>query len=455
MTLSGIRQLCLTLVWIFPAVHASLAWSQQAGDTSRPKAVPATRDEMKGALDRLKSRQPRLPLPPPTPEEEEQAKQNTAARGLGGGLVNNARMRNRYLPEELRGTGFSRDPDPVMQLKAPFITELFWIASRVNNCHYCLGHQETKLAADGLTEDQVAALDGDWSDQSPARQAAFAFTRKLTYEPHRITDSDVATLAQHYPGLQPVEIVYLVARYNATNRWTDSLGIPQEGHRDYLTPTAAAIQKRPSGVAPLPAAKVSAVAVDAPRPALEPRGEVERLLSEARTRQPRFPLLSEAEARQMKSDLPAGPLPAYIRLLAHFPKTGVGAIQSQLNLEQFGKVSPLLKARIAWVAARHDHAWYALDHARAQLRALKQTDDQIFALDTLGEDLSEGDKLALQLTRKLTVTPQWITDDDIAGLRKVFPDAEVAEIVYRITQAAQFNRLTEAAGLPCDSPLPG
>jgi hypothetical protein len=31
----------------------------------------------------------------------------------------------------------------------------------------------------------------------------------------------------------------------------------------------------------------------------------------------------------------------------------------------------------------------------------------------------------------------------------------VAEIVYRITQAAQFNRLTEAAGLPCDSPLPG
>jgi len=102
MTLSGIRQLCLTLVWIFPAVHASLAWSQQAGDTSRPKAVPATRDEMKGALDRLKSRQPRLPLPPPTPEEEEQAKQNTAARGLGGGLVNNARMRNRYLPEELR-----------------------------------------------------------------------------------------------------------------------------------------------------------------------------------------------------------------------------------------------------------------------------------------------------------------------------------------------------------------
>jgi alkylhydroperoxidase family enzyme len=246
-----------------------------------------------------------------------------------------------------------------------------------------------------------------------------------------------------------------VARYNATNRWTDSLGIPQEGHRDYLTPTAAAIQKRPSGVAPLPASKASAVAVDAPRPELEPRAEVERRLTEARSRKPRFPLLSEAEVRQVKTDLPPGPVPAYIRLLAHFPKTGVGAIQNQLNLEQFGNVTPLLKARIAWVAARHDHAWYVLDHARAQLRSLGQTDNQIFALDTLGGELSEGDRLALQLTRKLTVTPQWITDDDIAGLRKHFPDAEVAEIVYRITQAAQFNRLTEAAGLPCDSPAQG
>lgn len=445
----GIRLFFLTIVCALSESGQGPAWGQETGG-AKPKPVPATRDEMKGALDRLKGRQPRLPLPPPTAEEEEQARQAGGARGLGPGLVNNARMRNRYLPEELRVGGVSRDPDPVMQLKAPFITELFWISSRVNNCHYCLGHQESKLAADGLTEDQVAALDGDWSDQSPARQAAFAFTRKLTYEPHKITDSDMAVLAQHFPGLQPLEIVYLVSRYNATNRWTDSLGIPQEGHRDYLTPTAAAIQKRPSAVAPLPASRDSAVAVEAPRPELESRQEVERRLAECRTRQPRLPLVGEAEARQVKSDLPPGPVPAWVRLLAHFPKTGAGAIQSQLNLERFGRVSPLLKGQIAWVAARHDRAWYALAHARAQLRGLGQTDDQIFALDTLAGDLTEGEILALKLARKLTVTPQWITDEDIAGLRQHFPDAEVAEIVYRITQAAQFDRLTEAASLPCE-----
>jgi len=445
----GMRLFVLSVVWTHFGAGPGLAWSQEGG-ASQPKPVPATRDEMKAALDRLKGRQPRLPLPPPTAEEEEQARQAGGARGLGPGLVNNARMRNRYLPEELRAGGFSRDPDPVMQLKAPFITELFWISSRINNCHYCLGHQESKLAADGLTEDQVAALDGDWSDQSPARQAAFAFTRKLTYEPHKISDSDVAAVRQHFPGLQTLEIVYLVSRYNATNRWTDSLGIPQEGHRDYLTPTAAAIQDRASPVAPLPVSRVSAVAVEAPRPELESRQEVERRLVEGRKREPRFPLLGEAETRQVKPDLPPGPVAAYVRLLAHFPKTGAGAIQSQLNLERFGRVSPLLKGRIAWVAARHDRAWYALGHARAQLRGLGQTDDQIFALDTLSGDLADGDRLALKLTRKLTVTPQWITDEDIAGLRQHFPDAEVAEIVYRITQAAQFNRLTEAASLPCE-----
>ena len=37
--------------------------------------------------------------------------------------------------------------------------------------------------------------------------------------------------------------------------------------------------------------------------------------------------------------------------------------------------------------------------------------------------------------------------DDIEGLRKHYPDQEVAEIVYHVTQAAFFDRLTEAAGL--------
>ncbi len=57
------------------------------------------------------------------------------------------------------------------------------------------------------------------------------------------------------------------------------------------------------------------------------------------------------------------------------------------------------------------------------------------------------ERAALALACKLTVEPALITDADIERLRKLYPDQEVAEIVYHVTQAAFFDRLTEAAGL--------
>jgi hypothetical protein len=93
-----------------------------------PKPVPVTRQEMKQALEALKTATPRLPLPPPSAEEK--------ARAGGRPVVNNGRMRQLYLPAELRGGDFSRDPDPGMSLDYKFKTMLFWIVSRVNNCHY-------------------------------------------------------------------------------------------------------------------------------------------------------------------------------------------------------------------------------------------------------------------------------------------------------------------------------
>ena len=120
----------------------------------------------------------------------------------------------------------------------PFQTMLFWIVSRGNNCTYCLGHQEVKLASAGMTDDQIAALDGDWSEFTPKERAAFAFTKKLTYEPNAITDADIDRLQTHYNDAQIVEIITAVAGFNAMNRWTGALRIPQEDHRDYLTPTS-------------------------------------------------------------------------------------------------------------------------------------------------------------------------------------------------------------------------
>ena len=175
---------------------------------------------MKDLLEDLKARQPRIPLPELSAEEREQ-------------LGNRAddyefRLRYHYMPRtEGRGGEFGRGNDPNMSLDYAFKTMMFWIVSRMNNCQYCLGHQEIKLAVAGLEEDKIAALDGSWAEFSPEQQAAFAFARKLTYEPHRLADDDIARLRKHYTDLQILEIVLSVCGNNSINRWKEGVGVPQ------------------------------------------------------------------------------------------------------------------------------------------------------------------------------------------------------------------------------------
>ena len=85
-----------------------------------------------------------------------------------------------------------------MTLDYAFKTQLFWIVSRTNNCQYCLGHQESKLLGAGMTEDQIAALDSDWSQFGPKEQAAYALARRITLEPHLLSDADIDAVRAHY-----------------------------------------------------------------------------------------------------------------------------------------------------------------------------------------------------------------------------------------------------------------
>jgi alkylhydroperoxidase family enzyme len=433
------------------AACPAMCLADDAPPSDSPASIAATRPELKEQLERSKKSQPRLPLPPPTDEEIAAAKARPG-RGPMTGIINNGRMRKLYLPAEVLGGGFLREPDPVMTLDNTFKTKFFWIVSRANNCAYCQGHQEVKLAGDGVDEATIAALDGDWSEFSPAERAAFAFTLKLTYEPNRISDADLGRLRAHYTDLQILEIIVAVGGFNAMNRWTGSLAIPQEGHRDYLTPTPEKYKALRSRVAPLPAGVDSTAPVCArpcDRGELESRAQVEAALEACRKRSPRFPLASEEQARGV---VPAdwsssNSAPQWVRLLANFPKGGKAWVAQTYYSETKGRISPKLKAEIAYVAARNDRAWYALGHAQQRLAELGFSKDAIDALDHPGDSVPEPERKVLALARKLTVDPALITDADIAGLRKHYPDQEVAEIIYHVTQAAFFDRLTEAAGL--------
>lgn len=432
------------------------------GSAEEPPPVPVTREAMKQVLEQSKKATPRLPLPPVEPD----------ANGSGNRpLVNNGRMRQYYLPPELRGSDFFRGADPAMTLSSTFKTELFWIVSRANNCIYCLGHQEIKLASAGLSDDQVAALDLDWSRFSRAEQQAFAFTRQLTLEPHTMTAEPVAQLKQHFSDLQVLEIIFTVANNNATNRWTGALAIPQEEDpaallravgqnakgtpfSTFLTPTSGDFAGKASKVAPLaqvPPQQATAPACPPPRPPSPSREAIEAALAACRKRSPRLDLLEEEKARQLLGpDWPKGPLPHYVRLLAHFPRAGTARALSLKAAAEKGSLSPRLKAQIAWIAAREDRAWYALGHAKARLQGLGLSDEDIYAVDSDAAQASPAERSAFVLIRKLTVSPSLVTDSDVAELRKHYADRDVAELIYHVCNAAFFNRLTEAAGLPLE-----
>jgi len=453
-----------------------------------PRAVPLTRPEMKQFLEDMKARKPRIPLPDLT--DEEKAK-------LGDREANyENRLRVLYLPE---GWGFGgpgggnrsttaagksaapsgnlgRNLDANMSLDYAFKTELFWIVSRTNNCQYCLGHQETKLLAAGLNEDTIAALDGDWSEFTPAQRSAFAFARKLTYEPDRLTDADINTLRKDYTDLQILEMILSVAGNNAINRWKEGAGIPQSkdggnfnrrmnagvavaptplpadaAHQTYLTPTAEKFRATISRVAPVvndPSTGEPTRRTVFRRGPIESRDEVEKALEAARKRTPRLPLLDEAHARAVVSEiLPEGPLPQWVRLVTSFPKEGLNRVTTIKSAEEKGDIKPLLKAQVSWIIARQDRAWYALGLAKRRLKELGQTEDQIARLDGDWSSFEPGDRAMFTLARKLAASPVVLTDADVTEAVQQTSPRDVTQMISYVTTRASFDRITEAAGL--------
>jgi alkylhydroperoxidase family enzyme len=438
-----------TIIVLF-AWPSLLQAEEQLSDT--PKPVPATRPEIKAALEALKQRTPRLPLP------------KSDARGG----VNNGRMRAAYLPETW-GTGRGRGNwsasrqastesagrdarfglDSNSAFDHAFTTSLFWVVSRGNNCHYCLGHQELKLRAAGLDDDTIAALDSDWGRFGTRQKAALAYARKLTLEPHLIGDNDIARLKNTFSDLEIIELTFNIARFNATNRWTDGLGLPQDtrfGEEDSRldTSTSEQFQTTVSLVAP---------ATRAARPPLATLKEVQDSISACRKRQARVALPVEDEAETALAGVVNRAPLAWERAMARVP--GAGPTQAiTFNTIMTDEHLPVrLKAELALISAVRNRAWYAVGHAAHRLRGLGVSTDEMVALCNDDSLNSTNSAAARRLATKLTTDPHLITDTDIAGVRAHFSDHETAQIVQVICTANFFDRFTEALGLPLEEDI--
>jgi uncharacterized peroxidase-related enzyme len=459
---------------IASAALLTFAFAGGASATDDPPPVPLTRPELKQVLEESKRNEPRLKAPAPTPEQAAARQAGEGGRGPGNGLLppelaggyfmNDGRvtgvgMRDPNAPErpEARASAVSRiTPDPNMTLDYAFKVMLFWIVSRSNNCIYCTGHQENKLTAAGVTEDRIAALDGDWSQFTHAERAAFAFTRKLTVAPHTIDDADIDGLRKHFTDPQVLEIITTVAGFNAMNRWTGPLRLTQQEFRVFLTPTSPKYELTSTKLGPVAEGSTGArcAPIATPRPPLETREQVEAKWEECRHRTPRLPLVDESTTLSFlpEETIPTDrPTPNWARLLVTFPKSGPVKIGTLRASHTKGDLPARLKAELAWVSARADRAWYALACARDRLRELGMNDDAIFAIDKADEGrFRPAERTAFAFARKLTVEPQLIGDDDFTTLREHFSDPSIAEIIHHTNHAVFLNLVTEAAGLPIE-----
>jgi alkylhydroperoxidase family enzyme len=224
------------------------------------------------------------------------------------------------------------------------------------------------------------------------------------------------------------------------------LGIPQEEHRELNTQTASQFTF---------AQTIVGLPRIVQRGPLPDQQDVLREMRTACQRKPRLEPVSPVEAEALLKTSEILPrafgesIPQWVRLFCHFPESGLAFIKAYLHSLEYGRLSPKLKAEIAWLASRHDRALYALGYNTRRLRRLGYSLDQVFALSQL-ESQPANLKAAFSLVEKLTATPQSVTDADIHAVRLHYSPEETAEIVFHTAQAAFFNRCTEAMNLPVE-----
>lgn len=96
---------------------------------------------------------------------------------------------------------------------------LFWVVTKAVECPYCMGHCEMNWEVAGLNMQEIAErskllASDNWSSFPPEQQRAYAFARKLSYQPGEITDKDIDQLKQDFGPERALLILFNCSRYN-------------------------------------------------------------------------------------------------------------------------------------------------------------------------------------------------------------------------------------------------
>ena len=100
------------------------------------------------------------------------------------------------------------------------------VASAANGCHYCQAHTSHSAHKLGISQEKVeAAFEFESSTlYSDSERAALKLAWHAALQPNASSDSDFASLKQHYSDREIVEIVSVIALFGFLNRWSDTMG---------------------------------------------------------------------------------------------------------------------------------------------------------------------------------------------------------------------------------------
>lgn len=103
--------------------------------------------------------------------------------------------------------------------------------SILNGCDYCIGHNTALGRAVGFSDDQIAAVEGDYQRSdllTPDEKAAIAWAECLTLRTYRQKPEVMEKLKNHFTSEQIVEITMVSGFFNFWNRFTDGLQVDIE-----------------------------------------------------------------------------------------------------------------------------------------------------------------------------------------------------------------------------------
>jgi alkylhydroperoxidase family enzyme/thiol-disulfide isomerase/thioredoxin len=163
------------------------------------------------------------------------------------------------------------------------------------------------------------------------------------------------------------------------------------------------------------------------------------------------PLLKDEEAWKRLPPVEKGadqPLPSWALALADtLPRTTSRMLELDYLQREKSPLDPKLRAKMRWVAAHANRCDYGESYALADLRRAGADDATIKALTGDRAKWPADERAALVFARKLTLTADQVTDDEVTDLLKAYGEKKVVAMVLMLAYANFQDRLVTTLGL--------